>query len=83
MTKYRIEERGYDENGKTKAAVYRNGRFIGYKNYAEASQYVKQDGGENDEWVEVYEDGSTSQSTVGIQKSRDKGFVTRLKGLFK
>lgn len=82
MSKYKIEEKGHFDNGDSKVAVYKNGKFVGYKTYPEATNYVMRDGSGNDEWVEVYNDGSASQSTVGKQKASRDGFGIRLRELF-
>ena len=83
MTKCRIEERGHFDNGDTKTALYKDDRFIGYKTYLYASNYVLRDGNGNDEWVEVYQDGSTSRSTVGKQRVAHDRFVAKMGGLLK
>ena len=80
MNNYRIEERGYDKNGNTVFALYKDGRFVVRMGYSKAAQYVMSNGSDSDEWIERHQDGKTVRTTVGIQKAREKSFLSRFSG---
>lgn len=82
MSTYKTQDRGHTADGFTRSAVYRDGRFIGYMTYEDATDFIVRVSEPGDGYIENGRIVSGGVSQLKTKEESTAEFVKGYKALF-